>query len=154
MRGIYLGRGRGSASFEAVPIIEWCYQISRAHGPTTTTTTTNAPLCSLLASGHPCSNCFHVSSFYANIRNLLWQGTFNSPLPSPWARVQNIPCFKASPLIVQQIAKCPISPIFETDHARHTQVILTTQRLDSPSLHVSYYGDKIDAHCLMLSARS
>ena len=30
MRGIYLGRGRGSASFEAVPIIEWCYQISRA----------------------------------------------------------------------------------------------------------------------------
>ena len=61
-------------------------------------------------------------------------------------RVQNIPCFKASPLIVQQIMpKYPISPIFEPDHAKHTLVILTTQRLDSPPLHVSYYDDKIDA---------
>ena len=44
----------------------------------------------------------------------------------------------------------PISPIFEPDHAKHTLVILTTQRLDSPPLHVSYYDDRIDAHCLML----
>ena len=78
-------------------------------------------------------------------------------LPTPLLLGQSpkIPCFKASPLIVRQIMpKYPISPLFEPDHARHTQVILTTQRLDSPSLRVSYYDDKIDAHCLMLSARS
>ena len=33
-----------SASFEAAPIIECCYQISRAHRPTTT----NTPSCSLM----------------------------------------------------------------------------------------------------------
>ena len=59
---------RRSASFEAAPIIECCYQISRAHRPTTT----NTPSCSLMFTHVGWHTVVYIRRQWKNHQNPHW----------------------------------------------------------------------------------